>query len=144
MKPICVIPARGGSKGVPKKNIRKINGKPLISYTIESALKSKIFSHVFVCTEDTEIAKISKKFGAEVPFLRPKKLAGGSVPMDDVLVDFIGKIISLGYKFDTFVWRDFTVPFIRDEYILGSIKLTKKEKCKFSNWCLQTAPQSIL
>ena len=58
MKPICVIPARGGSKGVPKKNIRKINGKPLISYTIESALKSKIFSHVFVCTEDTEIAKI--------------------------------------------------------------------------------------
>ena len=127
MKPICVIPARGGSKGVPKKNIRKINGKPLISYTIESALKSKIFSHVFVCTEKIEIAKISKKFGAEVPFLRPKKLAGGSVPMDDVLVDFIGKIISLGYKFDTFVWRDCTVPFIRDEDILGSIKLLKRK-----------------
>ena len=128
LKPICVIPARGGSKGVPKKNIRKINGKPLISYTIQSALKSKIFSHVFVCTEDTEIAKISKKFGAEVPFLRPKKLAGDTVAMDDVLVDFIEKIISLGYKFDTFVWRDCTVPFIRDKDIVASIKLLKRKK----------------
>ena len=128
MKPICIIPARGGSKGVPKKNIRKIDGKPLIAYTIKSALKSKIFSYVFVCTEDSDIARISKNFGAEVPFLRPKKLAGGSVPMDAVLVDFISKIISLGYKFDTFVWRDCTVPFIRNKDILGSIKLLKKKK----------------
>ena len=128
MKPICVIPARGGSKGVPKKNIRKINGKPLISYTIQSALKSKIFSHVFVCTEDIQIAKISKKFGAEVPFLRPKKLAGSLIPMDDVLIDFIQKIVSLGYQFDTFVWRDCTVPFISDEDIIGSIKLLKRKK----------------
>ncbi len=128
MKPICIIPARGGSKGVPKKNIRKIDGKPLIAYTIKSALKSKIFSHVFVCTEDSDIARISKNFGAEVPFLRPKKLAGGSVPIDAVLVDFINKIISLGYKFDTFVWRDCTVPFIRNKDILGSIKLLKKKK----------------
>tara|TARA_Y100001949_G_scaffold174196_1_gene181199 strand:- start:322 stop:1026 length:705 start_codon:yes stop_codon:yes gene_type:complete len=128
LKPICIIPARGGSKGVPKKNIRKIDGKPLIAYTIKSALKSKIFSHVFVCTEDSDIARISKNFGAEVPFLRPKKLAGGSVPIDAVLVDFINKIISLGYKFDTFVWRDCTVPFIRNKDILGSIKLLKKKK----------------
>ena len=128
MKPICIIPAGGGSKGVPKKNIRKIDGKPLIAYTIKSALKSKIFSHVFVCTEGPDIARISKNFGAEVPFLRPKKLAGGSVPMDAVLVDFINKIISLDYKFDTFVWRDCTVPFIRNKDILGSIKLLKKKK----------------
>ena len=68
MKPICIIPARGGSKGVPRKNIRMIAGKPLIHYTIKSALKSKIFSHVFVSTEDTKIALLSKKSGAEVPF----------------------------------------------------------------------------
>ena len=75
MKPICLIAARGGSKGVPKKNIRKLAGKPLIAHTIEKALDSNIFSSVIVSTENNEIAKISKKYGAEVPFVRPKKLA---------------------------------------------------------------------
>ena len=74
-KPICFIAARGGSKGVVGKNIRLLAGKPLIAYAIESSIKSKIFSHVIVSTEDKEIARISQKFGAEVPFLRPKKLA---------------------------------------------------------------------
>ena len=60
MKAICIIPARGGSKGVPKKNIKKINGKPLLAYVIESTLKSKIFDHVIVSTEDDEIANIKK------------------------------------------------------------------------------------
>ena len=63
-KPVCIIPARGGSKGVPKKNIRLIAGKPLIYYTIKSALRSKIFSHVIVSTEDKKIASIAKKYGA--------------------------------------------------------------------------------
>lgn len=75
MKPICIIPARAGSKGVKGKNIRKLDGKPLISYAIESTLESKLFSDVFVSTEDLKISKIAKKYGAEVPFLRPKKLA---------------------------------------------------------------------
>ena len=69
MKPICFIGARGGSKGVPRKNIRPILGKPLIAYTIESSLKSKIFSHVIVSTDDKEIAKVAKQYGAEVPFI---------------------------------------------------------------------------
>ena len=60
MKPICFIGARGGSKGVPKKNIRIIGGKPLLAYTIEKAIKSKFFSHTIVSTEDPEIIKISK------------------------------------------------------------------------------------
>ena len=116
MKPICIIPARGGSKGVPKKNIRKIAGKPLIYYTIKSSLKSKIFSHVYVSTEDKEIARIAKKYGAEVPFLRPKKLASDTTPMDEVLVHFIEKIKD-EIDFDAFVWRDCTVPFIRNQDI---------------------------
>ena len=128
MKPICIIPARGGSKGVPKKNIRLIGGKPLIYYTIRTALKSKIFSHVFVSTEDKQIANISKKYGAQVPFLRPKKLANGTTPMDDVLVHFIEKLLDIGYNFDTFVWRDCTVPFIQNADIAKSIKLLKKKK----------------
>ena len=128
MKPICIIPARGGSKGVPKKNIRKIAGKPLIYYTIRTALKSKIFSHVYVSTEDEEIARIAKKYGAEVPFMRPKRLASDTTPMDEVLVHFIEKLLELGYDFDTFVCRDCTVPFIRNQDIVGSINLLKKKK----------------
>ena len=75
MKAICFIGARGGSKGVPRKNIREFAGKPLIAHTIKSALDSNIFSDVIVSTEDKEIAKIAKKYGASVPFVRPKKYA---------------------------------------------------------------------
>ena len=81
MRPICFIGARGGSKGVPRKNIRKIAGKPLIAYTIESAINSGIFSSVIVSTEDKEIAKIAKKYGAEIPFIRPKKLSTDNAGM---------------------------------------------------------------
>jgi len=73
MNPICFIGARGGSKGVPQKNIRLLGGKPLIAYAIESALDSNYFSRVIVSTDDNKIAKIARKFGAEVPFMRPKK-----------------------------------------------------------------------
>ena len=96
MKPICLIAARGGSKGVPYKNIRKLAGKPLIAHTIESALKSKIFSHVVVSTENSQIAKIAKNYGAEVPFMRPKKLAKDQTSMDDVIFHVI-KVKLLAY-----------------------------------------------
>ena len=129
MKPICFIGARGGSKGVPRKNIKLLAGKPLIAYTIESALNSKIFSHVVVSTEDKEIAKIAEKFGAEVPFIRPKKLATSSVGMTDVMIHGIKKLRSLGYDFDIFINRDCTVPFIRSKDIKGAINLLKKTKC---------------
>ena len=127
MKPICIIPARGGSKGVPKKNIRKIAGKPLIYYTIRSAINSKIFSHVYVSTEDKEIARIAKKYGAEIPFMRPKKLANDTAPMDKVLIHFIEKLKKMGIDFDVFVWRDCTVPFIRNTDIKKSIRILKNK-----------------
>ena len=126
MNVICIIPARGGSKGVPKKNIKKINGKPLLGYVIESALKSKIFSHVVVSTEDNEIAKIAKKFGADVPFKRPKSLASDYAPMDKVLLHAVKTLYKLDYDFDIFVWRDATTPFIRSVDIRKSIKMLKK------------------
>ena len=75
MKPICIIPARGGSKGVPRKNIRPLLNKPLIAYTIEKSLKSDIFSHVIVSTEDKEIAKISKKMWCRSTFYETKKFS---------------------------------------------------------------------
>jgi len=74
-KVVAIIPARGGSKGIPNKNIQKIAGKPLIAYTIETALKSRKVSRVLVSTDDAKIAEIAKSYGAGVPFLRPVELA---------------------------------------------------------------------
>jgi CMP-N,N'-diacetyllegionaminic acid synthase len=129
MKSICFIGARGGSQGVPCKNIKKLAGKPLIAYAIESALDSKLFKHVVVSTENNEIARISKKFGAEVPFVRPKKLATNNSSMMDVITHGIKKLRSLDYEFDIFTIRDCTVPFIRKEDIIGTVKLLKKKNC---------------
>jgi len=129
MKPICLICARGGSRGIPNKNIRIINKKPLIAHTIEKAINSKIFSHVVVSTEDEKIARISKKIGAEIPFIRPKNLATGITSVGDVFLHAIKKLQTLEYEFDTFVNLDCTVPFLKIEDILGSINLLKKKKC---------------
>tara|TARA_Y100000590_G_scaffold463122_1_gene629056 strand:+ start:21324 stop:22007 length:684 start_codon:yes stop_codon:yes gene_type:complete len=129
MKPICLICARGGSKGVPNKNIRIIHKKPLIAHTIEKAVNSKIFSHVIVSTEDKKIAKISEKYGAEIPFIRPKKLSGDTTPIGDVFVHAIKKLETLNYQFDIFVNLDCTVPFIHKKDIIGSINLLKRRKC---------------
>lgn len=72
---VAVIPARGGSQRIVKKNIRPLNGKPLIAYSIETALQSGLFERVIVSTDDEEIAKVAREFGAETPFLRPAELA---------------------------------------------------------------------
>ncbi len=74
-KILAIIPARGGSKGVPRKNIKNLAGKPLLAWTIEEAKKSKFIDRIIVSTEDEEIAQIAKKYGAEVPFMRPQELA---------------------------------------------------------------------
>ena len=74
-KILAIIPARGGSKGIPRKNIQKLAGKPLIAYSIEVALKAKLVDRVIVSTDDEEIAEISIEYGADVPFLRPREMA---------------------------------------------------------------------
>ena len=77
---LAIIPARGGSKGLPGKNIRELNGKPLIAYTIEAALKSKKITKIIISTDDEEIAKVCKKY-VDIPFMRPVELA-----QDDSLI----------------------------------------------------------
>jgi CMP-N,N'-diacetyllegionaminic acid synthase len=129
MKSICFIGARGGSKGVKRKNIRLLDGKPLIAYAVESALDSKCFQNVIVSTDDKEIATIAKKYGAEIPFLRPKKLANDHSGMSDVIIHGILKLRSLGYSFDALINRDCTVPFIDKKDIRGAINLFKKINC---------------
>jgi CMP-N,N'-diacetyllegionaminic acid synthase len=126
LKSLCFIAAQGKTNGVKSTNVKQLAGKPLISYTIESAINSDLFNHVIVSTENDEIAQISEEFGAELPFKRPKNLASFKTGMDDVLSHGINELNSLGYEFDTFVNRDCTVPFIRNKDIGKSIKFLKR------------------
>tara|TARA_B100001142_G_scaffold328414_1_gene388449 strand:+ start:2074 stop:2787 length:714 start_codon:yes stop_codon:yes gene_type:complete len=129
VKPICVIAARGGSKGVPNKNIRKLGDIPLIAHSIKTAISSNLFSSVIVSTENSKIAKISKQYGADVPFLRPKKLATDNASMTDVLLHTITELRKLDYNFDTIVNRDCTVPFIDKKDIQGAIRKYYSKSC---------------
>ena len=86
---ICILPARGGSKRITRKNIKDFCGKPIIYYPITEAIKSNIFDKVVVSTDDNEIASISKGYGAIVPFVRPKNLSGDNIPIIDVVRHFI-------------------------------------------------------
>ena len=129
MKSICFIGARGGSKGVRGKNIRKMGNMPLIAHTIKTSLESGIFKHVVVSTENNEIARIAKKYGAEVPFMRPKKLATDTAGMVDVMVHGINELKEQGYNFDILVNRDCTVPFMRNIDVKGAITLLNRKKC---------------
>ncbi len=80
MKILALIPARGGSKGIPRKNIKPLAGKPLIAWTISEALKSRYLDEVVVSTEDAEIAEVARQWGASLPFMRPKELAQDDTP----------------------------------------------------------------
>ena len=99
MKALCVIPARGGSKRIPLKNIKKFLGKPLIYYTIKSAKESKIFDKIIVSTDSRKIKKVSMKYGAEVPFIRPKRISG-DVPTEDVTVHAVNFFKKKKIEFD--------------------------------------------
>lgn len=93
MKPIAIIPARGGSKRIPRKNIQIVDGLPMIARAIITAKDSGIFSHVFVSTDDEEISEISQKFGAQVPLLRDKKLSDDFTNTYDVISDALSKFL---------------------------------------------------
>ena len=86
---IAIIPARGGSKRLPGKNIKLLGGKPLIAWTIEAAIKSNIFDHIFVSTDSEEIASVSRDYGAKVPFLRPAELASDTATTNDVVTHLV-------------------------------------------------------
>lgn len=86
---IAIIPARGGSKRLPGKNTKLLGDKPLIAWTIEAAIESNVFDHVFVSTDSQEIADISKQYGAEVPFLRPEQLASDTATTNDVITHLV-------------------------------------------------------
>lgn len=122
-KILAMIPARSGSKRLPGKNIKKLLGKPLIAWTIEQAKKSKYIDKLIVSTDYEKIAEISKKYGAEVPFLRPKELARDDSPSIDAIFHAIHWFEARGEYYDILIVLEPTSPLRKDDDIDKAIKL---------------------
>jgi len=127
MEILAIIPARGGSSQVKKKNIRKLGGKPLIYYTIKASLKSMI-NRTIVSTDSPEIASISKKYGAEVPFLRPKKYSTNKASSISVILHCLNFLKKENYVPDYVVFLHPTSPFRISDDINRGIKKIIKQK----------------
>jgi CMP-N-acetylneuraminic acid synthetase len=129
MKIVAIIPARGGSKAIPRKNIKKICGKPLIAHIIETALSVKELDRVIVSTEDKEIADISKKYGAEIPFFRPKELARDETPTLPVLQHSVKYLEEKkNYRPQIIVLLYATFPLLKAQTVSEAIKMINEEK----------------
>lgn len=116
-KAVCIIPARGGSKRIPKKNIKDFFGKPLISYTIEAALKSELFDKVVVSTDDETIVEIAKEYGAEVPFLRPAELSDDFTGTGAVISHALSFLEAKGETYDYVCCIYATAPLLQMKYL---------------------------
>lgn len=123
MKNIAIIPARGGSKRIPRKNIKPFMGKPIIAYSIEAALQSGLFDEVMVSTDDEEIAEIAKQYGAKVPFLRSKETANDYATTVDVIMEVLSIYSKKKVLFDNFCCIYATAPFITSSKITAGFNL---------------------
>lgn len=112
MKSIAIITARGGSKRIPKKNIKDFMGKPMIAYAIEAGLESNVFEEVMVSTDCSEIAEVAKKYGAQVPFMRSEKTSDDFATTFDVLDEVLTEYRKIGKEFDTICCIYPCVPFL--------------------------------
>lgn len=125
---VAIIPARGGSKRIPRKNIKDFHGKPLIAYSIQTAIESKLFDKVVVTTDDEEIAQIARSYGAEVPFLRPKELSDDFASTKEVIDHAIEYFKSQGKKYEYSCTIYATAPLLDSKYLIEGF-----EKLKNSN-----------
>jgi len=120
---VCVIPARGGSKRIHKKNIKDFLGKPIIAYSIEAALKSKLFDKVIVSTDDENIAKVAKDYGAEVPFIRPEKLSDDYTSTNSVIKHAINWLLEQDIEINYVCCIYATAPFVEVTYLKQGLEL---------------------
>jgi len=127
MKNIAIIPARSGSKGLKDKNIKMLNGKPLMAYTIEAALKSKQFDEVMVSTDSEKYAEIAKSFGAKVPFLRSAETSTDKASSWDTVAEVLGRYAENRQTFDTLCLLQPTSPFRTAEDIKMAYELYKSK-----------------
>jgi pseudaminic acid cytidylyltransferase len=117
---IAIIPARGGSKRIPRKNIRLFHGKPIIAWSIEAAIKSGIFDEIIVSTDDQEIAAIANQYGAETPFVRPEELANdhaGTLPVISHALNWMNENVQ-SYDYACCIYA--TVPFLRSSDLIAA------------------------
>lgn len=132
-KCICIIPARGGSKRIPRKNIKSFLGKPVIAYSIDAALRSGIFEEVMVSTDDEEIAEIARQYGASVPFMRSSETANDYAGTEDVISEVIERYRALGQEFETICCIYATAPFVKSERLYKAYgKLNENTDAAFS------------
>lgn len=122
-KVVAIIPARGGSKGVPRKNIRPLMKKPLIAWTIEQANHSRLLSRVIVSTEDEEIAAIARECGADVPFMRPVEYAQDSSPTSEAILHALDSLENMGETYDYITLLEPTSPLRKADDIDRALSL---------------------
>lgn len=123
MKPLVIIPARGGSKGIPHKNIKLLGGKPLICRAIDNARSVAPDTDICVSTDDSEIIQVVENYGLKVPFIRPAELAADNSGTYEVLLHALGFYERQGRTYDTIILLQPTSPFRRDEDISEALKL---------------------
>lgn len=124
---VAIITARGGSKRIPRKNIKEFCGRPIIAYSIEAALKSGLFDDVIVSTDDDEIASISKRYGASVPFMRSAANSDDYSGTSDVLIEVIDRLRDQGREYEEFCCIYPTAPFITPQKLIDSHALLSAE-----------------
>jgi CMP-N,N'-diacetyllegionaminic acid synthase len=124
---LAVITARGNSKRLPNKNILDLNGKPLIAWTIEAALKSGVVNRLIVSTDDIRIAEISRKFGADVPFMRPNELSSDTSKSIDVVFHVIDELENSGVFYKYLLLLQPTSPLRNSHHIAGAFEYFKKK-----------------
>ena len=128
---LCVRPARGGSKRIIKKNIKSFHGRPIISYSIDNAIKCKLFDRVIVSTDNLLIAETAKEYGAEVPFLRPKKLSGDLTPTISVIKHAINYYRARKIYFEEVCCIYATAPLLQISDLKKSFRLFNTKKWDF-------------
>lgn len=128
MNAICIITARGGSKRIPGKNKKLFLGKPIICYSIEAAISSGIFEEVMVSTDDEEIAEISKKAGAKVPFMRSMETSNDFATTDDVLMEVLAAYEKTGKTFEYTACIYPTAPFVTAEKLKNALQILIENK----------------
>ncbi|RDB57730.1 pseudaminic acid cytidylyltransferase [Paraeggerthella hongkongensis] len=129
MRKVAIITARGGSKRIPKKNIKEFFGKPIISYSIKAALESGLFDEVMVSTDSEEIADVARSFGASVPFLRSEENSSDFAGTEDVLGEVLKTYEKQGRAFDYFCCIYPTAPFVTPEKLKDSFAMLDASQC---------------
>lgn len=128
VKRVAIITARGGSKRIPRKNIKEFCGRPILAYSIEAALHSGVFDTVMVSTDDREIAETAERYGAEVPFFRSEKTANDFAATADVLREVLGEYERRGERFDMLCCIYPTAPFLTAERLREAVALLEESR----------------